>query len=589
MHQSSWQRLTKPTGLATLVLLLGLGLGLGLGAAYGAVADTGPRNHAQGQYEVATTFYIVAVSDDLSAIAERFGVSVDELKQQNKLASNTIDAGQKLLIPGAASTAGPGNASASGYKMTTPIAAGIVLPDRLESSIGALKLHDGYPDSATVQKIYDNLDRSRALQAYLLALPIVNQAAMREMLRQYGPDNQTDVIWENLVDSRTVELTANDNTIYNFIWIDTHKGPVVLDVPPMSLGAIDDFWYRWVADIGITGADKGKGGKYLILPPGYKGEVPSGYFVVRPSTYGNWAPFRTFLVDGSTKPGVESVKKHLKIYSLADAANPPAMKYVNLSGIPSNFVPPTDYTFWSLLDKVIQEEPSEGSDPTTLGLFASIGIQKGQPFNPDSRMKKILEDAVTIGAVTSRAIAYEIRDSDAFIYPNSKWRKPFFGGYKFEIAPGVANLDGAAFFYFLATGVTPAMAVKMVGEGSQYPWSCQDANGNPFDGGKIYKLHLPPNIPVKDFWSVIVYDIQTRSMLQTDQRFPSVSSQNKEVKTNADGSVDVYFGPKAPAGMEGNWVQTIPDKGWFMILRLYGPLEPWFNQTWRPGEIELIP
>ena len=221
--------------------------------------------------------------------------------------------------------------------MTTPIAPGVAVPDKVETSIGTLNLNDGYPDDATTQKIYDNLDRSRALQAYLLAIPIVNQASMRASLKEFGPVNQTDVIWENLVDSKTVELTANDNTIYSFIWLDTKKGPLVVEIPPMVLGLIDDFWYRWVADVGITGADKGKGGKYLILPPGYKGEVPEGYFVVRPSTYGNWMPFRSFLVDGSTKPGVEAVKKHLKIYQLADAANPPAMKFVNASGIPSNF------------------------------------------------------------------------------------------------------------------------------------------------------------------------------------------------------------------------------------------------------------
>jgi hypothetical protein len=478
-------------------------------------------------------------------------------------------------------------ASAQQYKYETPIAPGVAVPDKIESSIGTLKLHYGYPDAATIQKIYDNLDRSRALQAYMLGIPIVNQVGMRETLRKFGPDNQTDVIWENLVDSRTVELTANDNTVYSFIWLDTHKGPLVVEIPPKVLGLIDDFWYKWVADVGITGADKGKGGKYLILPPGYSGKIPKGYFVVRPSTYGNWMPFRSFLVDGSPKPGVESVKKHLKIYQLSDAANPPAMKLVNASGIPSNFVPPADYSFWSLLNEAIQEEPSEGSDPTTLGLFASIGIVKGKPFNPDARMKKILEDAANIGAVTARTIAFKIRGEDAYFYPNSSWRLPFFGGYKFQVAPGVSNLDGAAFFYYIATGVTPAMALKMVGQGSQYPWAAQDSKGNPFDGAKTYKLHLPPNVPVKDFWSVIVYDNQTRSMVQTDQRFPSVSSQNKGVKVNKDGSVDVYFGPKAPAGFEKNWVQTIPGKGWFMILRLYGPLEPWFNKTWRPGEIEL--
>ena len=180
-----------------------------------------------------------------------------------------------------------------------------------------------------------------------------------------------------------------------------------------------------------------------------------------------------------------------------------------------------------------------------------------------------------------------MREKEAYFFDDRNWKRPFIGGYKFEWQPGVANLSGSAMFFFLATGVTPAMDTQIVGEGSTYPWTAEDADNNPLDGGKTYKLHLPPNIPVKTFWSVIVYDTQTRSMLQTDQQFPSVSSQNKAVQANADGSVDVYFGPKPPPGKESNWVQTIPGKAWFTILRLYGPLEPWFKQTWRPDNIVL--
>ena len=373
-----------------------------------------------------------------------------------------------LLLPWLVATlAFPTNAQQ--FKYQTPVAPGVATPDKIETSIGTLNLSDGYPDAATVQKIYDNLDASRALQAYLLALPIVNQAGMRDALRKFGPDNQTDVIFENLTDSRSVQLTPNDDTIYNWIWLDTHKGPLVVEAPPKVLGIIDDFWYHWAADVGITGADNGQGGKYLVLPPGYSGEIPAGYFVVKPNTYGSWFIFRGYLVDGSPKPAVDTIKKTFKIYGLTDAANPPSMKFANASGVAANFVFPTDYSYWELLNQVIQDEPGTGSDPTTLGLFASIGIVKGKSFNPDARMKRILEDAANIGAVTARTITDKLRSRDAYYYPNSAWRLPFLGGYKFEVVPGVSNLDGAINFFYLAGGVTPAMDQQMVGKGLHRP------------------------------------------------------------------------------------------------------------------------
>ena len=467
---------------------------------------------------------------------------------------------------------------------------GIASPDTVESRFGALKFFDGVPDQASTELIFDNLDYQRAVQAYLLALPVVNQMANRTGILAMGAANKTVPIWEQLVDSRTVELTANDNTPYTWFWIDLRNGPLVIEAPPKVLGLVNDIWYHWNGDIGFTGPDHGDGGKFLILPPGFKGDVPQGYFVVRPGSFSVWVGWRSFLVDGDPKPGVDLVKARTKIYPLSDAGKPPPLlEFVNMSGKPFNMVGPADYRFWEMLNGVVQTEPTDTVDATTLGFWASIGIQKGKPFAPDARMRRILTEAAAAGDATARVLGFRVREKEAYFFDDRNWKRPFIGGYKFEWQPGVANLSASAMFFFLATGVTPAMDTKIVGEGSTYPWTAEDADNNPLDGGKTYKLHLPPNIPVRTFWSVIVYDTQTRSMLQTDQQYPSVSSQNRGVQANADGSVDVYFGPKALPGKESNWVQTIPGKAWWTILRLYGPLEPWFKQSWRPDNIVLQP
>jgi hypothetical protein len=351
---------------------------------------------------------------------------------------------------------------------------------------------------------------------------------------------------------------------------------------------VDDAWFHYVTDLGNAGPDKGKGGKFLFLPPDYKGATPSGYYIFKPPTFGNLFGTRAFLVNGDPKPGVEALKKQLKIYPLAQAAHSPAMNFVNASGKSFNTIHPMDFSFYEELNEVVQAEPNAAIDPETLGLLASIGIEKGKPFAPDARMKAILTEAAAVGNATARTIMFRSRLKDSYFYPNSAWQTPFIGGsYLFE-QNGVRLLDARTFFFIYATGVTPAMSIKMVGAGSQYAAAFVDSKSRPLDGGKNYRLHLPPNIPAKDFWSIVLYDNQTRSMLQTDNPHPSIGSMKKDLVVNPDTSVDVYFGPKAPAGKESNWVQTVPDKGWNTILRLYGPLQPWFDKTWKPGEIEEI-
>ena len=475
-------------------------------------------------------------------------------------------------------------------KMATPIPADITTPDTVETRIGTLTFNDGFPTNETVQKVYDNLAFQRGVDVFLNATPGGSTEGLRQGLASIGVDNnQTVALFEELMDSRSLFLTANTESIYSVMWVDVKDGPVVLETPPDVLGIIDDHWFQYVADFGRIGPDKGQGGKYLLLPPGYKGEVPEGYFVYRTKTYGNLVFWRGFIKDGSTKSAVEATRKHARIYSLKDAGDPPPMKFINASGKHFNTIGANTYKFFEDINNIVQYEPNDAFSAAILGQLAALGIEKGKKFNPDARMKKILTEAAAVGNATARALVFKYPDKDVSYYPGSAWFQGFVGGdYKFQSQPGVNNTDAMVHFLYYATGVTPAMASKLIDKGSQYAIAVIDSQGKPLDGSKTYKVHLPPNIPAKDFWSFVVYDNQTRSMLQTDQRFPSIGTEKKGVVSNADGSVDVWFGPTAPKGHESNWVQTVPGKGWSVALRLYGPEEAWFNKTWRPGEIEMV-
>jgi hypothetical protein len=278
------------------------------------------------------------------------------------------------------------------------------------------------------------------------------------------------------------------------------------------------------------------------------------------------------------------------------AGNPPKMMFISASGKSFNTIHPNNVEFYDHLNDIIQYESLVMLDPETRGLFASIGIEKGKPFVPDARMKKILVDGVALGNAVSRSIVWYPRVDGTMkgieIYPDthSAWmmgwvdKNVFFNGKDGH----TMNSDARVMFYYPYTAVTPAMAVSRPGLGSDYGIAYVDAEKRLLDGAKTYKLILPPNVPVNNFWAVTIYDTQTRSQLQTGQKFPTVGSQTKGIKQNEDGSYDIYFAPKPPKGYENNWLETVPGKGWFVALRMYGPLEPWIEKTWRPGEIELV-
>ena len=483
----------------------------------------------------------------------------------------------------------------------------IMTPDKVETSIGTMKFSDGMPDEATVKKAYDNLDLMRGTEAFLNGIPATSIEGMRLGLLEEGVDSCNKfILFDQLLDSAPLFLTGNAETVYVATMLDLKKdGPTVVEVPPgAGPGTVDDAYFRFVIDMGGPGPDRGKGGKYLILPPDYSGplEGPIGgkeqevdgqkYFVAKSTSYVNLLILRGFTVGADPAPATKMWKEGLKVYSLSQAANPPKMEFISGSKKSFNTIHANNYEFYEELHTVIEREPVSMLDPELRGLFAAIGIEKGRPFAPDARMKKILTDAVAIGNATARAISFRPRMEGAYFHPNSAWFTGFPGGSYEWLKNGGAGgrfQDARTLFFYLATVNTPAMALKMPGVGSQYACATTDKDGNYLDGAKNYTLHIPPNVPAKKFWSVVVYDPQTRSELQTGQTYASkANDRDKDMVKNDDGSFDLYYGPKAPAGKEANWTQTVPGKGWFVLFRLYGPLEPWFDKTWRPGEFELV-
>jgi hypothetical protein len=508
----------------------------------------------------------------------------------------------------------------------TAISPAISTPDKVETRIGTLDFKDGMPGKDTVAKIYDNLDFTHGFEAFVNTLQGVSIHALHKGLLSAGVKDNEVLVFSELMDAKSLFLTANADTVYSMGMLDLTEGPMVLEVPPKSLGAIDDYWFRWVVDIGLPGSDRGEGGKYLILPPGYDGPQPDGFNIARARTnFVIWFA-RSFLENNDPKPVAEAIRKFTKVYpyeaggvgtpiaeflsgkaKLGKITPPPPTVFHEGTGKVMNTIPPNDFSFYEMLNEVVQEQPAGSLDPELMGPIAAIGIIKGKPFAPDARMKKILTEALALANAHTRTLFMAPRDPTLYYYPGSGWQNMLFEvGYQFEtpiplITPegvkpfpptGYRTLDARTDFFYGVTGITPAMAMRLPGIGSTYLWTMVDANKQPIDGAKTYKVTLPKDIPQANFWSVTLYDNMSRSMLDTPQRFPRAGSQSfpsPAAEAHADGTTTVYFGPTQPANVKrGNWIQTMPDKGWFVIFRLYGPLEPFFAKTWRPSEVEPV-
>jgi len=507
--------------------------------------------------------------------------------------------------------------------------ASISTPDRVESRLGTLEFNDGAPTDATAALLYDHLDFVHGVDAFDRAFPGASLAALRNGFQSIGVEDNDVLLFSTLMDSASLFLTANCDTIYFISFVDLSDGPMVIDIPALGppsgiLGCIDDMWFDWVTDCGLPGPDRAEGGRYLLVGPDYDGALPdSGFHVSHVRTTRAILLGRAFMVDNDPAIPVEVIRNGLRITPyvpgaqgtavasflagdapLAQNPAPTETRFVEGSGVSFNTIPPNDFSYWELLHDLVQREPAGSNNPETMGLLASIGIVKGKPFAPDNRMRKILEDALVVGNATARTVSFAPRPEEGFAYyPDSQWFNMLFvGGYQFldpppEITPdgpvpypsdGARKLNARIAFFYPYTGITPAMCMHLTGIGSQYVMAMRDGNGDFLDGDRNYKITLPPDIPQARFWSVMLYDRQTRSMLQTDQPKPDVGSQSGTVATNGDGTTDIYIGPTAPEGHEANWLQTAPGKGFFAILRLYSPLPSFFDKTWRPSEIARI-
>jgi hypothetical protein len=468
------------------------------------------------------------------------------------------------------------------------------------------------PTPETAEQLRDELAFQQATQAYIWALPLINTLGMKfGSEKVFGAGYNILPIWKERLDPKTLVTTPNSDVIYAMSYVDMGEtGPIVFEAPPNLQGILLDFWQRpipvdggkFFGDVGLPGPDAGKGGKFLVLPPGYKDKVPAGYFVYRSGTNNLFIFLRSFYQDPANLTPAVKLMEQAKVYPLnLPASQRKPMQFPNASGVAANMLPSSDATAFDQLKWLLDHERENLASADGLGLLANIGLIAGQTFQPDAKSRALLDAAAKTGYKMTRVIGFseEINGRSLRVWPDRHWTNPINnasepGSEKSidlawrDLAGGYTDIERRAWMFTNYYSLSPGMVSLIPGRGAAYEIAFNDAGGELLSGDRSYKVTLPPDVPAGNFWSLTLYEAENASGLATEaRRFPSLGSRDKPVQ-NADGSTDLYVGPKAPEGKKANWLATAPGRGFFAILRLYGPEQPAIDYSWKPGDFEKI-
>jgi hypothetical protein len=445
----------------------------------------------------------------------------------------------------------------------------------------------------TSDELAERTIQRRAVDAVIWGMPIVNYDLMYQAMvsQAKGGFNQI-VYWSRLPDWKNQTLTPNPDAIYLMAFFNTKEaGPVVLEIPPANggtiVGSVKDCWQTAIEDFGPAGIDKGKGGKYLILPPDHRETVQDCYIPMSSGNYQGYALLRSTPNSGSERDVAKAVDyaRGIKLYPLSEAAHSPKTKFVDAIDVVFDATIPYDLRFFQSLDRMIQSEPWLTRDKLMIDQLKAIGIEKGRTFAPDAKTRTILKDAAAEAHAYLQA-QYENVFQPPF-YPRARWAFPASTEFVAAISrnfndPDVYPTDARGLCFSYAF-----FSAKHLGQGQFYLMTIKDKDGNNFEGARTYRLHVPANAPIKQYWSATLYDRETHALIRNMKR-PSRSSQNPELQKNTDGSVDLYFGPKAPDGRESNWVPTDSGRGFEVLFRLYGPQKDFFDKKWILPDVERV-